>query len=285
MADLLSEEPSLKSDCPSVKSKWRPQAPYPDSCSRKQNIRDSPAEANWVYIPNSLPQAHSSVFPHREKERLGSEEAAAQSVKKEILRRDLWSRKRHTILHGNSVFIQLMGCHRHVLLRLVSEREQATPGELAEFLGMTRGAVSKVVDKLEAKSWLQARTAAADNRVRLLSLGFSHTAILMGRRSGLAFTISTSGPSRLQPERIIVIILSSLCVDLNFRCRRPTNLSSCVETSNCRDNFARLNRSTTPNKLISSRLCRGSSINRALSGNLGSPKFKATNSESASALT
>ena len=35
---------------------------------------------------------------------------------------------------------------------------------------MTRGAVSKVVDKLEAKMWLQVRTAEADNRVRLLSL-------------------------------------------------------------------------------------------------------------------
>jgi DNA-binding MarR family transcriptional regulator len=57
-----------------------------------------------------------------------------------------------------------------VLLRLLSERGQATPGELAECVGMTRGAVSKVVDKLEAKKWLQARTAEGDNRVRLLSL-------------------------------------------------------------------------------------------------------------------
>ena len=57
-----------------------------------------------------------------------------------------------------------------VLLRMVSERGQATPGELAEIVGMTRGAVSKVVDKLEAKLWLRVGTADGDNRVRLLFL-------------------------------------------------------------------------------------------------------------------
>ncbi len=57
-----------------------------------------------------------------------------------------------------------------VLLRMVSERTQTTPGELAEIVGMTRGAVSKVVDKLEAKLWLRVSTADSDNRVRLLSL-------------------------------------------------------------------------------------------------------------------
>jgi DNA-binding MarR family transcriptional regulator len=57
-----------------------------------------------------------------------------------------------------------------VLLRLLSERGQATPGVLAEIMGMTRGAVSKIIDKLEAKMWLQARIAEDDNRVRLLSL-------------------------------------------------------------------------------------------------------------------
>jgi DNA-binding MarR family transcriptional regulator len=45
-----------------------------------------------------------------------------------------------------------------------------TPGELAETVGLTRGAVSKVVAKLEAKMWLQARIAEGDSRVRLLSI-------------------------------------------------------------------------------------------------------------------
>jgi DNA-binding MarR family transcriptional regulator len=57
-----------------------------------------------------------------------------------------------------------------VLMRMLSERGQMTPSELAEVVGTTRGAVSKVVDKLEEKMWLQAQTADRDNRVRLLSL-------------------------------------------------------------------------------------------------------------------
>jgi DNA-binding MarR family transcriptional regulator len=35
---------------------------------------------------------------------------------------------------------------------------------------MTRGAVSKVIDKLETKKWLQSEIKDGDNRVRLLSL-------------------------------------------------------------------------------------------------------------------
>ncbi len=57
-----------------------------------------------------------------------------------------------------------------VVMSVLSECEQATPSELAEIVGMTRGAVSKIIDKLEAKMWLRTRGAAGDNRVRLLSL-------------------------------------------------------------------------------------------------------------------
>lgn len=57
-----------------------------------------------------------------------------------------------------------------VLIRELHDRGQATPSELAQVLGMTRGAVSKVVDKLEAKKWLTSEEAAGDNRVRELSL-------------------------------------------------------------------------------------------------------------------
>ncbi len=57
-----------------------------------------------------------------------------------------------------------------VLLRELYERKQATPGELAQVLGMTRGAISKVIDKLETKAWVRAQMKDGDNRVRLLSL-------------------------------------------------------------------------------------------------------------------
>jgi len=57
-----------------------------------------------------------------------------------------------------------------VLLRHLYEREQATPGELAEALTMTRGAISKIIDKLQAKGWIRSKVNPEDNRGQLLSL-------------------------------------------------------------------------------------------------------------------
>jgi DNA-binding MarR family transcriptional regulator len=57
-----------------------------------------------------------------------------------------------------------------VLLREIHGRGQAQPRELAEHLGLTRGAVSKIVDKLEMKGWVQSREKEGDSRFRFLSL-------------------------------------------------------------------------------------------------------------------
>lgn len=57
-----------------------------------------------------------------------------------------------------------------VLLRELHERGQSAPGELADCLGLTRGAVSKIVDKLDAKGWIQTEAKEGDSRFRLLSL-------------------------------------------------------------------------------------------------------------------
>jgi DNA-binding MarR family transcriptional regulator len=57
-----------------------------------------------------------------------------------------------------------------VLLRELHERGQTAPGELADSLGLTRGAVSKIVDKLDAKGWIQTEAKEGDSRFRLLSL-------------------------------------------------------------------------------------------------------------------
>ena len=57
-----------------------------------------------------------------------------------------------------------------VLLRELHERGKAAPGELADALGLTRGAVSKIIDKLEAKDWVQTDAKDGDNRYRLLAL-------------------------------------------------------------------------------------------------------------------
>jgi DNA-binding MarR family transcriptional regulator len=57
-----------------------------------------------------------------------------------------------------------------VVMCHVQQRPGITPGELAEALTLTRGAVSKVIDKLEAKNWITGSIKPKDNRVRLFSL-------------------------------------------------------------------------------------------------------------------
>jgi DNA-binding MarR family transcriptional regulator len=57
-----------------------------------------------------------------------------------------------------------------VLLRELRRRNQAAPGELAATVGLTRGAVSKIVQKLEAKGWVQTEEREGDSRFRVLSL-------------------------------------------------------------------------------------------------------------------
>ncbi len=57
-----------------------------------------------------------------------------------------------------------------VVLGHIHEREETKPGELAIALGLTRGAVSKILDKLETKNWITRKMMQGDNRVQLLSL-------------------------------------------------------------------------------------------------------------------
>jgi DNA-binding MarR family transcriptional regulator len=52
----------------------------------------------------------------------------------------------------------------------IHDRQNITPGELAHLLGMTRGAISKVLDRLEKKEWVMRAVKPEDNRVQLLSL-------------------------------------------------------------------------------------------------------------------
>jgi DNA-binding MarR family transcriptional regulator len=57
-----------------------------------------------------------------------------------------------------------------VALRLLYTGDKTTPGDLASLTGMTRGAVSKVLDKLESKGLVARASNADDNRVQWLSL-------------------------------------------------------------------------------------------------------------------
>jgi DNA-binding MarR family transcriptional regulator len=57
-----------------------------------------------------------------------------------------------------------------VVMCQLQERPGITPAELAGRLDLTRGAVSKVIDKLEAKRWVAHSTKPEDGRVQLMSL-------------------------------------------------------------------------------------------------------------------
>ena len=57
-----------------------------------------------------------------------------------------------------------------VALSLIDERAEIRPSELAEATGMTRGAISKVLDKLEEKKWVARKPLEADNRGQALFL-------------------------------------------------------------------------------------------------------------------
>lgn len=65
-----------------------------------------------------------------------------------------------------------------VALRHLYGRSDFTPGELARVLGMTRGAVSKVLDKLKSKGLVTNQTKPQDHRVQVLSLTLEGTRLL-----------------------------------------------------------------------------------------------------------
>jgi DNA-binding MarR family transcriptional regulator len=84
-----------------------------------------------------------------------------------------WLRRVSNTVSGEfarSLYARQASVAEWVLLRHLYERERATPGELAEALTMTRGAISKIIDKLQAKGWIRSKVNPEDNRGQLLSL-------------------------------------------------------------------------------------------------------------------
>jgi len=57
-----------------------------------------------------------------------------------------------------------------VVLRVLYSEEGIMPSLLAERLGMTRSAISRLVDRVEAKGLLQRRSTTSDKRAHTLSL-------------------------------------------------------------------------------------------------------------------
>jgi DNA-binding MarR family transcriptional regulator len=57
-----------------------------------------------------------------------------------------------------------------VVLRALLDRDEVKPSELAATLGLTRGAVSKLVDRLVAKDLVAVRSDVRDGRAQLVAL-------------------------------------------------------------------------------------------------------------------
>jgi DNA-binding MarR family transcriptional regulator len=84
-----------------------------------------------------------------------------------------WLRRVSNTVSGEfarSLYARQTSVAEWVLLRHLYDRERATPGELAEASTMTRGAISKIIDKLQAKGWIRTKVNPEDNRGQLLSL-------------------------------------------------------------------------------------------------------------------
>lgn len=65
-----------------------------------------------------------------------------------------------------------------VALNQIGTGTASTPAGLADAMGMTRGAISKVLDKLQFKGWISRATSSEDNRVQLLALTRQGKAVL-----------------------------------------------------------------------------------------------------------
>jgi DNA-binding MarR family transcriptional regulator len=65
-----------------------------------------------------------------------------------------------------------------VALRRIYDRSEISASEIAELIGMTRGAVSKVLDKLEEKRLIARTVWPEDNRVQWVTLTDTGAALL-----------------------------------------------------------------------------------------------------------
>ena len=67
-----------------------------------------------------------------------------------------------------------------VVMRELFDRDAASPSEIADRLGMTRGAISKLADRLEAKSFAARSADKNDRRFQTLSLTAAGRALVPG---------------------------------------------------------------------------------------------------------
>jgi len=65
---------------------------------------------------------------------------------------------------------QGVALHEWLVLRAIYQRNEATPSELADAIGLTRGAVTKIADKLIARALITRTASEVDRRYQALAL-------------------------------------------------------------------------------------------------------------------
>ncbi len=92
---------------------------------------------------------------------------------------------RHVSGHVSGEFARVLQARRvsvaeWVALRHIYDHPAITPGELATAIGVTRGAVSKVLDKLQSKQWVTVAAGTEDSRIRQVMLTAAGQEVLPG---------------------------------------------------------------------------------------------------------
>lgn len=90
---------------------------------------------------------------------------------------------RHVSSHVSGEFARALQARQvsvaeWVALRHIYDHPAITPGELASAIGITRGAVSKVLDKLQTKQWITVAAGVEDSRSRQVMLTPAGLAVL-----------------------------------------------------------------------------------------------------------
>lgn len=79
------------------------------------------------------------------------------------------------VSHAFSLKVEALGVTvaEWVVLRSLIEMGEVNPSRLAESIGMTRGAVSKLIDRLEGKGYVVRRAGKKDRRFQLVAVSAS----------------------------------------------------------------------------------------------------------------
>jgi DNA-binding MarR family transcriptional regulator len=71
---------------------------------------------------------------------------------------------------GHALLVHQMSVAEWVVINHIASQREPIPAKIAAAMGMTRGAVSKNLDKLEARKLVLRTTSPHDNRIQRLSL-------------------------------------------------------------------------------------------------------------------